>query len=306
MTLSLLRPAARCCSPLPCRRLRGLLPALLLTLALVPLPRALAQPAVATLDWTLAETLVALGATPAGVAQIDAYQAWVGAPRLPEASVDLGLRSQPNLELLASLAPDHILISPMFANLAPRLSRIAPVTTLSLYTPGQATWPQLHELTREVGRLVERDAAAEQLIAATQARLEALRHRLPAQLPPLLVVQFMDERHVRVFGEGGLYQAVMERLELENAWQGATNAWGFSLVGLEALAGLEAQLVVVEPYPVGVETALADSGLWQQQPSVRDDNLITLPPVWSFGALPSAQRFAEHLVAALAETPHDD
>ncbi|WP_280550203.1 iron-siderophore ABC transporter substrate-binding protein [Halomonas sp. 11-S5] len=290
----------------PARLLRGLVPTLLLALALLPTPRALAEPAIATLDWTLAETLVALGVTPAGVAQIDAYHAWVRAPRLPEASVDLGLRSQPNLELLASLAPDHILISPMFAHLAPRLSRIAPVTTLPLYSPGREPWPQLHELTREVGRLAKREAAAERLIAETETRLAALRQRLPARVPPLLVVQFMDERHVRVFGEGGLYQAVMARLGLENAWRGETNAWGFSLVGLEQLAGLEARLVVVEPYPVGVEAALADSGLWQRQSSVRDDTLITLPPVWSFGALPSAQRFADHLVAALAEAPHDD
>ncbi|MCL7939881.1 ABC transporter substrate-binding protein [Halomonas sp. ATCH28] len=290
----------------PAWRLRGVLAALLVSLALVPIPRALAQPAIATLDWTLAETLVALGATPAGVAQVDAYHAWVRAPRLPAATVDLGLRSQPNLELLASLAPERILISPMFANLAPRLSRIAPVATLPLYTPGRETWPQLRELTREVGRLAEREAAAERLIAETEARLEALRRRLPERVPPLLVVQFMDERHVRVFGKGGLYQAAMARLGLDNAWRGETNAWGFSLVGLEQLAGLEAQLVVVEPYPVGVEAALSDSGLWQQQPSVRDEALITLPPVWSFGALPSAQRFADHLVTALEDAAHDD
>ncbi|PWV81762.1 ABC transporter substrate-binding protein [Halomonas sp. A11-A] len=289
----------------PARLLRCVLVALLLALGLAPMPRALAQPAIATLDWTLAETLVALGVTPVGVAQVDAYHAWVGT-HLPEAAVDLGLRSQPNLELLANLAPDHLLISPMFANLAPRLSHIAPVTTLPLYTPGRETWPQLRDLTHEVGRLAEREAAAERLIAKTEARLADLQQRLPERVPPLLVVQFMDERHVRVFGEGGLYQAVMARLGLENAWHGETNAWGFSLVGLEQLAGLTARLVVVEPYPVGVETALAGSGLWQQQPSVRDDSLITLPPVWSFGALPSAIRFAEHLVAALEEAPHDD
>lgn len=279
---------------------------LLLALGLAASPRALAQPAIATLDWTLAETLVALGVTPVGVAQVEAYHAWVGAPHLPEAAVDLGLRSQPNLELLANLAPDHILISPMFANLAPRLSHIAPVATVPLYTPGRETWLQLHELTHQVGRLAERETAAERLIAETEARLATLQQRLPERVPPLLVVQFMDERHVRVFGEGGLYQAVMARLGVENAWHGETNAWGFSLVGLEQLAGLTARLVVVEPYPVGVEAALAGSGLWQQQPSMRQDSLITLPPVWSFGALPSAIRFAEHLVAALEEASHDD
>lgn len=256
-------------------------------------------PTVATLDWTIAETLVALGVTPQAVAQIDAYHDWVGEPPLPASVTDLGLRTQPNLELLASLEPDRILISPMFANLTPRLSRIAPVENLALYTPEGDTWEQMRELTRQVARLVDHPHAGERLIETTEAYLASLRHSLRDDHPPLLLVQFMDERHVRVFGDNGLYQAALDRLGLANAWQRPTNAWGFSLVSLEALLDIDARLVVVEPLPVGVEEQLASSGLWQHLPSVRAGTQITLPPVWSFGALPSAKRFATELVAAL-------
>nr|WP_240454037.1 ABC transporter substrate-binding protein [Halomonas sp. NO4] len=279
--------------------------ALLLLSLLVILPVRGEPLRVATLDWTLAETLVALGVEPTAVAQVDAYHDWVGKPALPPSVVDLGLRTQPNLELLASLEPHHILISPMFANLAPRLSRIAPVEHLALYSPDIETWREMRELTRRVAALVDRPNAAEMLIADTEATLAKLRKQLPANPGPLLMAQFMDERHVRVFGDNGLYQAVLDRLGIDNAWPGKTNAWGFALVGIEALAGLEGRLVVVEPYPAGVEAALGDSGLWRSIPSVRDNSLITLPPVWSFGALPSAQRFAETLVAALTEQ-HDE
>lgn len=290
--------------PSPVRRIAWLA-GLVVTLALLGPPSALAAtPRIATLDWTLAETLVALGVAPQGVAQTDAYRHWVKAPPLPDEVTDLGLRTQPNLELLASLAPDRILISPMFANLAPRLSRIAPVETLALYTPGADTWPQMRDLTRKVAQLVGRPAAGERLIEDTEAHLAALRQRLPAHPPSLLLVQFMDTRHVRVFGDNGLYQAVLDRLGLDNAWTGPTNSWGFSLVGIEALADIEARLVVVDPLPVGVESQLAASGLWQHLPSVANDRVIRLPAVWSFGALPSASRFAESLVGAL-EAPHD-
>jgi ABC-type Fe3+-hydroxamate transport system substrate-binding protein len=267
---------------------------------------AAAEGGLATLDWTLAETLVALEAPPRAVAQVDAYHAWVKTPALPDSVIDIGLRSQPNLERLASLAPERILISPMFANLTPRLERIASVENLSLYTPERDTWEEMLELTRSLGQLVERKAQAERLIADTEATLARLRERLPAKPQALLIVQFMDERHVRVFGDNGLFQAVLERLDIENAWQGSTNAWGFALVPLERLAATEARLVVIEPFPVGVEANLADSGLWQNQPSVRNGTSVTLPPVWSFGALPSAQRFAELLVAALREPSHDN
>ncbi|MGL6215505.1 ABC transporter substrate-binding protein [Billgrantia desiderata] len=254
------------------------------------------------LDWTLAETLVALDMPPDGVAQVSDYHSWVGEPRLPGSVTDIGLRAQPNVELLAQLDPAHILISPMFGYLAPRLERIGTVDTWAIYAPQGATWSQILHLTRELGAAYGRQDEAEAAIAATEARFETLRRALPEEMPPLLVVQFMDERHVRVFGEHGLFQAVLDRLDLENAWQGETNHWGFSLVGLEALLGLDARLVVVEPYPVGIEEKLATSALWQRHPSVRDGSMITLPPVWSFGALPSAQRFAELLAGALADS----
>ncbi|MCL7744390.1 iron-siderophore ABC transporter substrate-binding protein [Guyparkeria hydrothermalis] len=256
-------------------------------------------PRIATLDWTIAETLIALDARLVGLAQIDGYAAWVGEPAVPTSVLDLGLRAQPNLEQLAGLAPDRLALSPMFAGLAPRLETIAPVTTFSLYGPDAETWPAIRRLTRELGAFADREREAEALIARSEAKIDQLAQRLPAGTPPLIVVQFMDSRHVRVFGENGLYHAVLERLGLENGWTGETNRWGFSLVGLESLARLDGRLVVVRPYPVGVARSLADSALWTRLSSRSHGEVIELDPVWSFGALPSATRFAEALVEAL-------
>ncbi|MGM0703979.1 MAG: ABC transporter substrate-binding protein [Pseudomonadota bacterium] len=280
------------------------LPVALLLFFLYLPAQATATDGIASIDWTLAETLVALGEPPIAVAQVNDYHDWVGEPRLPDDVADLGLRSQPNMERLARQSPQRILISPMFSNLSPRLERIAPVESLTLYSPGQDTWTEMLDLTRTLGDLLERPDAAEALIASTESHLKTLSERLPDDSQPLLIVQFMDARHVRVFGENGLFQAVMDRLGLENAWQEETNAWGFSLVGLERLVELDARLVVVEPYPTGIEEKLRHSALWQHQSSVRDDTLINIPPTWSFGALPSAQRFAELIVTAL-ERPAD-
>ncbi|HCR95961.1 MAG: ABC transporter substrate-binding protein [Halomonas sp.] len=253
----------------------------------------------ATVDWTIAETLVAIDAPISGVAQQKDYYDWVGEPRLPEGVADLGLRTQPNFELLAQLAPEQILISPMFAALTPRLERIAPVTSIPLYSPGADTWQEIQALTRQLGELTERQPQAEQLIADTQTLMASLREAQP-DTAPLLMVQFMDARHVRIFGDNSLYNAVLEQLGLDNAWDQPTNAWGFALAGIEVLARYsEATLVIVDPVPMGVEEELAESGLWQQLPVVQSGNFLRLPPVWSFGALPSAQRFARVLATAL-------
>lgn len=264
-----------------------------------------AQAQLATIDWTVAETLIALDAPIVGGAQKKAYHEWVGEPRLPDEAADLGLRSQPNLELLAQMQPERTLISPMFAGLTPRLERIAPVTSVELYTPGSDTWQEMQSITEQIGELADRTPQASQLIEQTHSLMARLRDERP-DTAPLLMIQFMDARHVRVFGDNSLYNAVLEQLDLPNAWDQETNAWGFALVGVEELARYpDATLLIVDPLPTGVEAQLAESGLWQQLPSVKQDRLIRLPPVWSFGALPSAQRFARELVTALEDAPKE-
>ena len=143
---------------------------------------------------------------------------------------------------------------------------------------------------------------AERQLAALERDLALMKGTLPADLPPLLVVQFIDERHVRVFGRHSLFEAVMQRLGLRNAWQGETNAWGFSVASLEQFLAIpEARLVVVDPIPVGVSEKLQEPGLWQHLPLVQNAPVLHLPATWSFGGMLAARRFATLLGEALQE-----
>ncbi|WP_265462924.1 ABC transporter substrate-binding protein [Aeromonas salmonicida] len=277
---------------------------LLLPLALQAEPASTATgavvPRIATLDWTIAETLLALGVTPLAVGDVSAYRAWVGEPILPAGVVDIGLRVQPNRELLTELKPDRILISPMAALLAPALSRIAPVQSIDLYDAQTDLWQRLHEATLTIAAVVNKTAEAKVLLADLNRDLELMKQTLPADLPPLLVVQFIDERHVRVFGRHSLYEAVMTRLGLRNAWQEETDDWGLSVVSIEQFLALpEARLVVVDPIPVGVSERLQEPGLWQHLPLVQCAPVLHLPAVWGFGGMFAARRFASELSRAL-------
>lgn len=287
-------------------RRAGRLAALALLIAAVP-ALAASAPRVITLDWTLAETLVALGAPPVGAAQLDAYDKWVGTAALPESVIELGLRTQPNLELLSQLAPDLILLSPQFASLKARLSRIAPVRVVPIYIGDGPQWPDLLAATREVAALVSRPDAGERLIQALGNDLTNQKRRLPDGISPLLVVQLVDARHVRVFGAGSLYAAVLGQLGLASAWTGETNVWGYSLVGLDALMTgrwirHDARLVVVDPLPPVLGHRLPGHGLWQRLPMVRRGDVIRLPQVWSIGGLLSARRLARQITMALTAT----
>lgn len=259
-----------------------------------------APPRVAAIDWTLVETLLSVGVVPVAAAQIKDYQTWVGEPSLPEQVVDIGLRAQPNRELAASLQLDLIMISPLFSAIEPTFSQIAPVETLTTYNPDNDFWQNLVETTRRVGEMTNRSAKAEAVIELHRSRIEQMKEKIPADTPPLLVVQFIDDRHVRAYGKGSLYDMVISRLGLQNAWKGETNMWGYTTVGIEELI-TDGYLIVVDPVPMNAEGIFDSNRLWQALPAVRNDRVLWLPAVWSFGALPSAVRFADELYQAVTD-----
>ncbi|KXO07554.1 Ferric hydroxamate ABC transporter, periplasmic substrate binding protein FhuD [Moritella sp. JT01] len=255
---------------------------------------------IVAIDWTHVETLLALGVTPLGIAQKQDYNAWVKEPKIPNGVLDLGLRTQPNLELLAELAPTQILISPMFSVLTPQLQKITKVTEIGLYKKGNVNWQAMESMTRELAMNIGVEKEAERFILQKRDEILALKQQVPSDFPPVLMVQFMDANHLRVFGDNSLYKTAVNELGIESAWQGTTNQWGFSLVGINELVGIDAQIVVIEPLPIGTEAALEHNQLWQFMSQQSNYPVLRMPAVWSFGALPSATRFARLFVRALS------
>lgn len=277
----------------------------LVLLLLIVAPPAWAGDRVVALDWALAETLLGLGVTPLGVAEPAGYRRWTSDPALPSAVIDVGLRIEPNLELLQTLKPDLILISPGFQSGVnrPFLERIAPTMLIAIYTADGKPYDRARRETMTLAARLGREAEGQALLARTEATIAAARERLAAcaaTVRPLYLVAFVDARHVRVFGQGGMYQEILDRLGLRNAWVGASTAWGFVTVGIEELAGrTDAQLLYFEPLAKDTGRTLAESPLWANLDFVRQDRVHTLPSVWAFGGLPSAARFATLLADRL-------
>ncbi|NRB66525.1 MAG: iron-siderophore ABC transporter substrate-binding protein [Vibrio sp.] len=256
---------------------------------------------VMSVDWSQTETMIALGVNPVASAQQSDYNDWVRSPKIPDETVDVGLRTQPNLERLSELNLDTIFLSPRFASLETQLSRIAPVKILGLYKVGEVNWDAVTDFTRRMAKEVNAEKQAEQLIANSEAQLDDLKAALPDNLPPVLLVQFMDTKHVRVFGENSIYKVALNQLGIQNAWDKATNAWGFALTGLDKLQGIDAQFIVIEPLPAGVTEHLAQDQYWQYLIEQTGRPVITVKPTWSFGGLPSAMRFANLVTSTLNE-----
>jgi iron complex transport system substrate-binding protein len=271
-------------------------------------------PRLVVLDWGLVETLLALGVTPVGVSEIDAYNDSVVTPRVPATVPDVGLRLAPSLELLQQLAPDLILINSSQESQREMLERIAPVRAFAVYTDAGEPYRHAQEVTLELAQLCGRESAGHALIDATARVLATSHARIAAQRarrqPPgapsvpgsLYLIRFFDGRHIGVYGARSLFQDVMDALDVVNAWHGPTDYWGIGVAGLEKLTVTPAaDLFFFEPLPVGVERTLASNRLWHALPAVADGRVAALPPFWGFGMLPSAARFAEALTAALTQ-----
>lgn len=279
----------------------GLLRALL-TLCLTLPPAAHAAPRVATADWSAAETLTAMNLPPLAVGDKRAYGNWVNYPVLPAQTLDSGLRFQPNLERLRQLQPDMFVHSSWFAHLKPQFAAIAPVYEIDFAAEQGVRYAHTVAATRALGKLVGASPAAEKLIADTERQLADSRRTLaPYRSRPLAVVQFVDTRHLRIYGQTSMYQAVLDKLGLNNAWRGESNNWGFANITLLQLAELPpgTLLIIVKPHPASVRPGLEKSALWRRLPFARAENRRVLEPSWSYGALPSMQHFARRLAHAL-------
>ncbi|MFG1330139.1 ABC transporter substrate-binding protein [Xanthobacter autotrophicus] len=164
--------------------------------------------------------------------------------------MDVGLQGAPNMEALAALAPQLIVIQAWQQQQRPRLERCAPVESLTIFTGTGDAYAHASDATRHMGEPLGCPERGMALIAACDATLAACRAQLGAHNGrPLCLAQVIDRNVVSLFSAGGLYPSVLDRLGLVNAWRGAPNLlWGGTRVGIERLTQVpEARLVLIGP-----------------------------------------------------------
>ncbi|KAF1011248.1 MAG: Iron(3+)-hydroxamate-binding protein FhuD [Pseudomonas fluorescens] len=258
---------------------------------------------IVTLSWELTETLLALGHTPVATALPDWYRRTIVEPPLPQGVANIGLLYQPNFEVLRDLAPDLLILTPGHFSLQPALARLAPTLTLGRYMDAEQPYPALLDDTRTLAQALNETVRAEQLIADTQRCFTTV-----LDPRPTFVADAVDGHFLRVYGQGSLFDAVMQTRGMTNGATVAglaTHAGGSALVPVQRLASVtEANLLLVGPVAPGVRAALQRSPVWQALPCVRGRRVAELPVIAPYGGLVSMQRFARALDAALVQMAH--
>lgn len=263
-----------------------------------------------TLNWAATEALLLLGVTPVGVADRDGYDVWVNEPVLPADVPNIGTRVAPSLEAIAELKPDMIVTSSEMAPASSLLERIAPTYVISIYKEGHRPFEKATEMLTTLAEMLGREDRANAILADLEHTLNTQRQRLEdAGMTdrPVALVNFMDDRHVRVYATNSLYQSTLNALGLENAWSLQGNFWGFSVVGLEAIAPYpNSRIVVISPTLPGLSDTLADSPFWTYLPPVRRSEVYQIDAVWPFGGVFPVKRLATMLTDTLLEGGSDN
>jgi ABC-type Fe3+-hydroxamate transport system substrate-binding protein len=270
---------------------------------------------VVVLNWELTETLLALGHVPVGVPLPDWYRSTIVAPPLPGDVVDIGLLYQPNFEMLLTLAPDLMIVTPDHASILTALQRIAPTLTLGAYMSDPHPYARLCEETRMMASAFDADTRARALIDSTAQTVEAVKKRLVQRdgqtHAPVIVADAIDDRHLRVYGAGSLFDELLSAIGVTNAanppassnhaavsW--TTNVAGSALVPLQRLTEVaQASVLLNGPLQPDVRAALQANPLWRALPAVRERRVAVLPVIAPAGGLMSMQRFAAAVATSL-------
>lgn len=254
---------------------------------------------VVALEWTYAEDLLALGVQPVGVADLDIYPDWVKIPVALDASVvDVGGRSEPNLEVIAGLQPDLILaVNFRVVENYDELSAIAPTLVFNPYPDDfSSQYAEMMTTFSTIAQVMNREAEGEAVLdqmndvfADAKSALEAAgRGGEGFILSQSFIVS--DAPTFRLFTGNSMAVEILEQLGLTNDWDDATpQLYGFSTVDMEAFNGVgDTNFIYIAQDEHN--DLLNESPLWNSLPWVKSGRSYWLGgDAWLFGGPLSAE-----------------
>lgn len=261
-----------------------------------------AEPRVVALSWEATEHLLKLDITPIAVADADQYRAQVARPPLPAQVPSAGSRRAPDLEQLAALKPDLIVIGEPLAGMRAQLARIAPVTAYGSLSQEHDSYLVARDDYLALAQRFGREDHALRELAAMQVQIDELHRQLVehfrGRLPKVEVIRFTSPSMVRVDGGDSMIEHALQQLHLQSAYPQPRE----SVVPVQVLARIEEGVVLyVEPF--SGQAQLFATREWRAMPFVRADRFAAMPDTWAHGGVFSIQYLAEAITRALLSLP---
>ena len=181
-------------------------------------------------DWTLLEQLLALDVVPVGAPELQSYRRVMPFETLPESIGDIGLREKPDLDRVAALRPDLIIVGTDQKQLARPLSRIARVLFYQNFSPrfdnnGATALKRLRQLSEVFQQQITADRELDALRREREEGRARLQRGRSAAEPVTLVKQYRGTSLIR-YSSHSLFGWVVTELGLKNRLDIEVNKFG--------------------------------------------------------------------------------
>ena len=256
---------------------------------------------IVALDVAAIDTLVALGITPGGVVS-PTFVSYL--PASVEASTSVGTFFEPDLEKIAGLGPDLIVVGSRALAMADALGKIAPVADMSVGT--DAYRDGLARL-RAYGQMLNKMPEAEALASALEARAAQLRSQIQARGGSALILMTNGPK-LSVFGPNSRFGWLHTELGFSPAVEGITENRHGEAVSFEYIAKANPDwLLVVDRAAAigdgaGAAQATLDTPLIAETSFAKAGQIIYLSPAELYiasGGVTSLGRTMDEVAAAL-------
>ncbi|NEI72229.1 ABC transporter substrate-binding protein [Rhizobium lusitanum] len=252
---------------------------------------------VAAPDRAAAQTVLALGIIPIASVSAEFFNEMGIEPVMPANVVDSGNPVEPNLEVLKRLSVELIVTATIDADVRAVLARVAPVFPLEIYVGREGALDRAKAETVRLADVLGVPGAGKAVVDQVEAMIAAYARRVgeASSRRIFLVALAPDGRNMTVYGRNSIMYDVMSQFGIRNAWNGATNEFGFTNAGIEELSSAPDAAILHIDYGWPTDAALqrlSHSPFWINLPMVAAGRVYRIPRFEVFGSLPSAPQFA--------------
>ncbi|MCA1027880.1 iron-siderophore ABC transporter substrate-binding protein [Cytobacillus kochii] len=271
------------------------------------------QEKVVALEWSVAEELLAVGVQPAAVADVEGFNKWVTIDaKLDESVVDIGLRTEPNIEEIAKLEPDVIIGMEYQEQFKADLEKIAPVVIFDSSTEEaqKDLYAYMLHTLKQTGKLVGKEQEADEAVAHLEEKMaEAKENISAAQLKTneFVFTQAYSANQAptfRLFTENSTVSHTLEGIGLTNKIQDQDpQPSGFITTNVEGVSKYEEAIflhTVQKDDPLF--SNLEGNKAWNSLYFVENDLMYDVGAgVWTFGSVLSMETLVDHVEETLVK-----
>lgn len=264
---------------------------------------------IVALNWSATEMLLTLGITPVGASETKTYKKWhTNHPPIPDGVTDIGRRQEPHLASIAALKPDLIIgYNFRHQRIYSKLNKIAPTLLYQQFPNTHQNdfeyYNQALRVFKGIADATGTRAKADDILRELNQTLSELKQSITHKPKKLAYAKFIGMGYgLRVFGEKSLAGSITRKLGIHYAWTKNLPGKDFTHLQIEQLPELNDYTVLL----AGDQTKnqrMTTSPVWSALPFVKNQQLASVKPLWSFGGPVSIERMAREFAQVINELP---